>query len=128
MGEHLFAANHPLTKVDRCARHRGNCGLDRQQIVHQRGPEVIDLNAPHRKGERLQGRKLALCEAERPQPFRSSALEEAQIGSMINAPRKVGVLVVDAHVESTDPRLRCVRIVFRSDHRRAVRENFWSVS
>jgi hypothetical protein len=120
----VLTADDRLAKINRGGANRGNHRFDGQQIVHRRRPQKVDFDAANRENNRIGGGELPLCEAARAQPFRSSSLEEPQVGSVVNAPRKVGVLVIDPDDELTVRVLGAVGFVLRRSHRHIAGENF----
>jgi hypothetical protein len=61
----------------------------------RRGIE-LDIHGANRKGDALLG-QFAMVNARFAQPFGAAALEELEIGGMVDIAGKVGVFVVDPH-------------------------------
>jgi hypothetical protein len=87
----------PLPKSDRGSAQRGDMGLHAQEIVDPRRRKIVDLERTHGENEAGAVGKILMRESALAQPLRACALEEAQIGGVIDAARKVGVFVVDAN-------------------------------
>jgi hypothetical protein len=96
--EQLAAARDLLVERDaRAAKF-----LDRRphldHVIDPRRPIEFDRHAPDREDEPVAG-KDRVVNAEEPEEIRSAALEEAEIAGVIDRPRKIGVLEVDANAE-----------------------------
>ena len=68
-----------------------------KQVVHQRRREKLDLQRAHREDDAGGLRQLAMGESAPAQPLRAPALEEPQVGGVIDAAGEVGVFIVDAN-------------------------------
>ena len=71
------------------------------------GATVLDLQSAHCEKQSDLARQRLMIEPERSQPLRASALEKSQVGGMVDATRKIRVLVIDAQIENA---LRANRI------------------
>ncbi len=77
--------------------------LDAQQVVHERGLGEGDRHIAHREAEALRatfGEDRPVMNAERAQKFGAAALQEAQIGRVIDDAGEIRVLIIDAEVET----------------------------
>jgi hypothetical protein len=88
-GDRLLPARDALIHQKRSATRLDGTGRDDEDIVHPRGPEIVDREAPDGKGHSPAARmQIRLSDAGEAQEIGSAPLEKAEIAGMIDGPGK----------------------------------------
>src|SRR5690606_9295719 len=97
--QELFLTQNCLVKNKSGSSYLYHFRDHKQLVINMGGGLEVDLHGPHGKGDAVLG-QLRMADADIAQKLCAAALEELEIGRVIDIAREIGVFVIDADRES----------------------------